>query len=191
MRSAALPPRSGCLDRVGTLDRVSSPEPSRQDSGGPAFSHLGADGRAAMVDVSSKEPSKRTAQARCRISMSPQTVTAITDATVPKGDVVAVARVAGIMAAKRTAEVIPLCHPLQVTAVDIEFEFGTDWLEIRSEVDVVDRTGVEMEALHACAVAALTVYDMCKSADRSMVIGELALWEKTGGRSGTYRRSGV
>jgi cyclic pyranopterin phosphate synthase len=108
---------------------------------------------------------------------------------VKKGDVLAVARVAGIQAAKRTPDMIPLCHPLLVGSVYINFEIGDDQIAVEAQVDTVDRTGVEMEALHACSVAALTIYDMCKSADKSMVIGELALWEKTGGRSGAYRRS--
>ena len=103
----------------------------------------------------------------------------------------AVARVAGIQAAKRTADMIPLCHPLLVGSVSVNFDIGDDHVAVEAHVDTVDRTGVEMEALHACAIAALTIYDMCKSADRGMVIGELALWEKTGGRSGTYRRAEV
>jgi cyclic pyranopterin phosphate synthase len=107
---------------------------------------------------------------------------------VKKGDVLAVARVAGIQAAKRTSDVIPLCHPLLVGAVHVNFEIGDDHVVIEAQVETVERTGVEMEALHACAVAALTIYDMCKSADREMVIGELTLWEKTGGRQGPYRR---
>lgn len=144
-----------------------------------------------MVDVSAKSPTHRSAEARCRVTMRPETVRAITDGTVPKGDVLAVARVAGIMATKRTSEMIPLCHPLQVTAVGVQFEIGTDWIEVRARVEVTDRTGVEMEALHGCAVAALTIYDMCKSADRDMVIGDLALWEKSGGRSGDYARNGA
>ena len=98
------------------------------------------------------------------------------------------ARVAGIQAAKRTSDMIPLCHPLMVGAVTVSFDLGEDHVAVEAFVDTVDRTGVEMEALHACSVAALTIYDMCKSGDRSMTIGELALWEKTGGRSGTYRR---
>jgi cyclic pyranopterin monophosphate synthase len=102
--------------------------------------------------------------------------------------VLAVARVAGIQAAKRTADTIPLCHPLLVGAVTINFEINDDHIAIETSVDTVDRTGVEMEALHACSVAALTIYDMCKSADRAMVISDIALWEKTGGRSGHYRR---
>jgi cyclic pyranopterin phosphate synthase len=108
---------------------------------------------------------------------------------VTKGDVLAVARVAGIQAAKRTPDLIPLCHPLLVGSVYINFTLGDDNIEVESQVETVDRTGVEMEALTACAVAALTIYDMCKSSDRSMTIGELALWEKTGGRSGVWRRT--
>ena len=107
---------------------------------------------------------------------------------ITKGDVLGAARIAGIQAAKRTADMIPLCHPLLVGAVTINFTLGDDYVEVETQVETVDRTGVEMEAMTACAVAALTIYDMCKSADRSMVIGDLALWEKTGGRSGHWRR---
>jgi cyclic pyranopterin phosphate synthase len=114
---------------------------------------------------------------------------AVANREVTKGDVLAVARVAGIQAAKRTAEMIPLCHPLLVGAVSINFEIGDDNIAVEANVDTVDRTGVEMEALHACSMAALTIYDMCKSVDRGMVIGDLALWEKTGGRSGMWRRA--
>jgi cyclic pyranopterin phosphate synthase len=98
------------------------------------------------------------------------------------------ARIAGIQAAKRTADMIPLCHPLLVGAVAVNFTLGDNFVEVETQVETVDRTGVEMEAMTACAVAALTIYDMCKSADRSMVVGDLALWEKTGGRSGHWRR---
>ncbi|NBN90778.1 MAG: cyclic pyranopterin monophosphate synthase MoaC, partial [Actinobacteria bacterium] len=108
-----------------------------------------------------------------------------------KGDVLAVARVAGIQAAKRTSDMIPLCHPLLIGSVYINFEIGDDHVAIEVQVDTIDRTGVEMEALHACTVAALTIYDMCKSADKGMVIGDVALWEKSGGRDGTYRREGL
>jgi cyclic pyranopterin phosphate synthase len=121
--------------------------------------------------------------------MKPETTMAVANREVTKGDVLAVARVAGIQAAKRTAEMIPLCHPLLVGAVSINFEIGDDNIAVEANVDTVDRTGVEMEALHACSMAALTIYDMCKSVDRGMVIGDLALWEKTGGRSGIWRRS--
>ena len=153
-----------------------------------SFSHLDPHGRARMVDVTPKEPTHRRAIARCVVKMRPETTAAIANREVNKGDVLAVARIAGIQAAKRTADMIPLCHPLLVGSVHINFEIGDDQIVIEAQVDTVDRTGVEMEALHACSVAALTVYDMCKSADKGMVIGELALWEKTGGRSGTYRR---
>jgi len=141
-----------------------------------------------MVDVTPKEPTHRRAIARCKVMMSPQTTAAIANREMKKGDVLAVARVAGIQAAKRTSDVIPLCHPLLVGAVHVNFDIGDDHVAIEAQVETVERTGVEMEALHACAVAALTIYDMCKSADRSMVIGELTLWEKTGGRQGPYRR---
>jgi cyclic pyranopterin phosphate synthase len=154
-----------------------------------SFTHLDPLGRARMVDVTPKEPTHRRAVARCIVSMRPETTTAIANREVNKGDVLSVARVAGIQAAKRTSDLIPLCHPLLVGAVSINFEIGDDFVAIEAHVDTVDRTGVEMEALHACSTAALTVYDMCKSADRGMVIGDLALWEKTGGRSGTYRRA--
>ncbi|MEX1106656.1 MAG: cyclic pyranopterin monophosphate synthase MoaC [Ilumatobacteraceae bacterium] len=154
-----------------------------------SFTHLDPMGRARMVDVTPKEPTHRRAVARCKVFMQPATTAAVANREVKKGDVLAVARVAGIQAAKRTSDMIPLCHPLLVGAVNINFEIGDDFIAIEANVDCVDRTGVEMEALHACATAALTIYDMCKSADRAMVIGELALWEKTGGRSGVYRRS--
>ena len=141
-----------------------------------------------MVDVTPKEPTHRRAVARCKVMMSPDTTVAIANREVKKGDVLAVARVAGIQAAKRTSDTIPLCHPLLVGSVYVNFEIEDDHIGVEAQVDTVDRTGVEMEALHACAVAALTIYDMCKSADRAMVIGELTLWEKTGGRTGSYRR---
>jgi cyclic pyranopterin phosphate synthase len=153
------------------------------------FTHLDPLGRARMVDVTPKEPTHRRAVARCKVFMKPETTVAIANREVKKGDVLAVARVAGIQAAKRTADLIPLCHPLLVGAVSVSFDIGDDHVAVETFVDTVDRTGVEMEALHACSTAALTVYDMCKSADRGMVIGELALWEKTGGRSGVYRRA--
>jgi cyclic pyranopterin phosphate synthase len=152
------------------------------------FTHLDPMGRARMVDVTPKEATHRRAVARGKVFMQPETTAAIANREVKKGDVLAVARVAAIQAAKRTSDMIPLCHPLLVGSVSVNFEIGDDHIEIEVQVDTVDRTGVEMEALHACAVAALTIYDMCKSADKAMVIGELALWEKTGGRSGTYRR---
>ena len=123
--------------------------------------------------------------------MTPETTALVARGAVSKGDVLAVARVAGIQAAKRAPDLIPLCHPLLIGGVFINFEIGEDYIEIEAQVETVDRTGVEMESLTACTVAALTIYDMCKSADKSMVIGDIALWEKTGGRSGVYRREAV
>src|ERR1700712_3639629 len=146
-----------------------------------SFTHLDPLGRARMVDVTPKEPSHRKAVARCKVFMRPETTSAIANREVNKGDVLAVARVAGIQAAKRTADMIPLCHPLLVGSIYINFEINDDHIAVEAQVDTVDRTGVEMEALHACSVAALTIYDMCKSADKAMMIGDLALWEKTGG----------
>jgi cyclic pyranopterin phosphate synthase len=152
------------------------------------FTHLDSDGRARMVDVTPKEPSHRRAVARGRVNMTPETASAVAQGAIKKGDVLAVARVAGIQAAKRTSDLLPLCHPLMVGAVTVNFEISDASIEVEAAVDTFDRTGVEMEALTACSVAALTIYDMCKSMDRSMVIDAVALWEKTGGRSGTYRR---
>ncbi len=120
--------------------------------------------------------------------MESETTSLVARGAVSKGDVLAVARVAGIQAAKRAPDLIPLCHPLLVGSVFVNFRIEDRFIEVEAQVETVDRTGVEMEALTACTVAALTIYDMCKSADRTMVIGDVTLWEKTGGRSGTYRR---
>ena len=152
------------------------------------LTHLDPLGRARMVDVTPKESTHRKAVARARVHMRPETASLVARGAVSKGDVLAVARVAGIQAAKRTPDLIPLCHPLLVGAVLVNFRIEDTWIEVEAAVDTVDRTGVEMEALMACSVAALTIYDMCKSVDREMSIGQLTLWEKTGGRSGTYRR---
>jgi len=152
------------------------------------FSHLDPLGRARMVDVTPKEATHRRALARCKVFMAAETTAMIASNAVSKGDVLAAARIAGIQAAKRTPDLIPLCHPLLVGAVTVNFLIGDDHVEVEAQVETVDRTGVEMEALMACNVAALTVYDMCKSMDRGMTIGELALWEKTGGRSGIWKR---
>jgi cyclic pyranopterin phosphate synthase len=154
----------------------------------PQLTHLDPLGRARMVDVTPKEPTHRRAIARCRVFMQPATTSLIAKGAVSKGDVLAVARVAGIQAAKRAADLIPLCHPLLVGGVYVNFHIDDSFVEVEAQVETVDRTGVEMEAMTACSVAALTIYDMCKSADRAMVIGDLTLWEKTGGRSGVYRR---
>jgi cyclic pyranopterin phosphate synthase len=152
------------------------------------LTHLDPLGRARMVDVTPKDPTHRRAIARGRVHMKPETTSLVARGAVTKGDVLAVARVAGIQAAKRTPDLIPLCHPLLVGSVLVNFRIEDDYIEVEAQVETVDRTGVEMEALTACSVAALTIYDMCKSADRSLVIGDITLWEKTGGRSGTYRR---
>ena len=141
-----------------------------------------------MVDISEKQDSKRTARARATISMAKETIVALQQDDVPKGDVFAVARVAGIQAAKRTGDIIPLCHPLMLSSVKVEFEFNDDKVEIEAEVTTVGRTGVEMEALTACSVSALTIYDMCKSLDKRMKITDLTLLQKTGGSSGEFNR---
>ena len=155
------------------------------------FTHLDPLGRARMVDVTAKDATHRRAVARCRVHMEADTAAKIASGAITKGDVLAVARVAGIQAAKRTPDLIPLCHQLTIGSVYVNFTFddADTYIEVEAQVDTVDRTGVEMEAMTACSVAALTIYDMCKSADRSMVIGDLTLWEKTGGRSGSYRRA--
>jgi cyclic pyranopterin phosphate synthase len=152
------------------------------------FTHLDPLGRARMVDVTSKEATHRRAVARCRVHMDSDTASRIASGAISKGDVLAVARVAGIQAAKQTPNLLPLCHPLLVGSVFVNFRIEDSYVEVEAQDDTVDRTGVEMEALTACAIAGLTIYDMCKSGDRTMTIGELALWEKTGGRSGTFRR---
>jgi cyclic pyranopterin phosphate synthase len=153
-----------------------------------ALTHLDPLGRARMVDVTPKEPSHRRAIAKGRVYMKPDTTSLVARGAVNKGDVLSVARVAGIQASKRTPDLIPLCHPLLIGSVFVNFRIEDNFIEVEAQVDTIDRTGVEMEALTACSIACLTIYDMCKSADRSMVIGDLTLWEKTGGRSGPYRR---
>lgn len=150
--------------------------------------HLDPLGGARMLDVSPKEQTHRRALARCRVSMMPETTSKVASNAITKGDVLAAARVAGIQAAKRTSDLVPMCHPLLVGAVHVDFTIGDDYVEVETKVETVDRTGVEMEALTACAIAALTVYDMCKTTDRTMVIGQLMLWEKTGGSSGPWKR---
>jgi cyclic pyranopterin phosphate synthase len=153
-----------------------------------ALTHLDAEGQARMVDVSEKSDSVRQAVARGEVLMRPETAALIQSGDVPKGDVLATARIAGIMAAKRTAELIPLCHSLAITGAEVTFTWddGRSRLLIEASARTVDRTGVEMEALTAVAVAALTVYDMCKAVDRAMRIEAVRLVRKTGGRSGTF-----
>ena len=153
------------------------------------LTHLDESGRARMVDVSDKAVTRREATARATVSMQPETAALIKSGGVAKGDVLAVAQVAGIMAAKRTPDLIPMCHPLPITGVEMQFELEpAGVLEIRATVRVTGRTGVEMEALTAAAVAALTVYDMCKAVDRAMSIGHVELLHKVGGKSGEFIR---
>ena len=153
------------------------------------FTHVDGRGAARMVDVSNKRITARRALATARVRLAPETLAMILDGTVPKGDALAVARVAGIQAAKRTADLIPLCHPLPIEAVTIEINRdGPDRLRIEASATVQARTGVEMEALTAVAVAALTIYDMCKAVDRNIVIETIQLEEKSGGRSGHWSR---
>jgi cyclic pyranopterin phosphate synthase len=143
------------------------------------FSHLDREGAARMVDVGEKAVVRRTATAAGRVRMSPETVSLLRERALPKGDALNTARIAGVMAAKRTPDLIPLCHGLNLTAVDVEFEVGEDEIEIVATARASDRTGVEMEALTAVSIAALTVYDMCKAVDKGMVIEEVRLLEKT------------
>jgi cyclic pyranopterin monophosphate synthase len=156
-----------------------------------SLTHLDESGRARMVDVSDKDVTRREATARAVVSMHPSTARLISSGGVAKGDVLAVAQVAGVMAAKKTSDLIPMCHPLPITGVSMAFSLGVDdgVLEIRATVRVTGRTGVEMEALTAAAVAALTVYDMCKAVDRGMSIGHVELLRKVGGKSGEFTRA--
>lgn len=152
------------------------------------FTHFNEEGRARMVDVSEKAESKRTASARTTVRMQPSTLAAIREGRIAKGDVLAVAQIAGIMAAKQTSQWIPMCHPLPLTGIDLSFrDNGMDELTIEASVRTTGKTGVEMEALTAVSAAALTVYDMCKALQKDMIIGPTALVSKTGGVSGDYR----
>lgn len=156
------------------------------------LTHLDSKGAARMVDVSAKDDTVRVAVARGKITLKPETIKLITQGQMPKGDVLAVARVAGIMAAKKTAELIPMCHPLLLTGSKVEFQVREEEsaIEIQATVKTTGKTGVEMEALTAASVAALTIYDMCKAVDKGMVIGDIRLVSKTGGKSGEYYREG-
>jgi cyclic pyranopterin phosphate synthase len=150
------------------------------------FTHFDARGQAAMVDVGAKPVTERTATARATVTMQPATAALIRTGGAKKGDVLGVARIAGIMAAKRTSELIPLCHPLPISAVSLELSVADTAVEIAATVRTTGQTGVEMEALTAASVAALTVYDMCKSVDRGMRIEALRLAHKAGGKSGEF-----
>jgi cyclic pyranopterin phosphate synthase len=159
-----------------------------QAASGAEFSHLDPRGRARMVDVGEKSPSVRLARAAGEVRMAPATVEKLRRNEIGKGNVLAVAQTAGIMAAKRTAELIPLCHPLAIEHLAVEFEVAADRVIVESTVRLTGKTGAEMEALTAVAVAALTIYDMCKAIDKEMIITQVRLLEKSGGRSGHYQR---
>lgn len=153
------------------------------------LSHLNEKGQAQMVDISSKEKSERVAIAKGRLLMKAETLAMIDDGSSPKGDVIAAARIAGIMAAKKTSDLIPLCHPINLSKVSIDFEVNKKekTIEITAEASLNDKTGVEMEALMAVSVAALTLYDMLKAVDRGMVIENIHLTYKAGGKSGIFK----
>ncbi len=154
------------------------------------LTHFNDEGRSRMVDVSAKQETLREATASATVTMQPRTFSRIINREIEKGDVLAVAQVAGIMAAKRTADIIPMCHPLNLASVDMEFvtRQETSAIEVRSTAKIVSRTGIEMEALVAVSAASLTIYDMCKAIDRGMVISDIKLLRKSGGKSGTFAR---
>lgn len=155
------------------------------------FTHIDEKGQVRMVDVTAKKPTDRTATAQGCISMTPETFAAIMDQTVKKGNVLETARIAGIMGAKKTSSLIPMCHPLNITHVQIDFtpDATNNTIRIEAVARIVDQTGVEMEALTAVSVAALTIYDMCKSHDKTMTISDVMLLKKTGGKSGSFNRN--
>jgi cyclic pyranopterin phosphate synthase len=155
----------------------------------PQLTHLDAEGRITMVDVGAKQVTARLAEASAFVQMSPATVAAIRERRTPKGDPLETARLAGIMAAKRTAELIPLCHSLPLSHADVQITLMDDGASLTATAATNAQTGVEMEALTAVSVAALTLYDMCKAIDRAMVISEIRLERKSGGRSGEWRRT--
>ncbi len=152
------------------------------------LTHLDDQGRARMVDVGGKDVTQRTAVASAMVTTRPDVIELIRGHAIAKGDVLATARVAGIMAAKRTSELIPLCHPLRIDAVEIDLVLGESEVRIEATVRATDRTGVEMEALTAASIAALTVYDMCKAVDRAMTVKQVRVESKAGGKSGSFER---
>lgn len=155
------------------------------------FTHLDSEGKAKMVDVSDKPQTQREAIARGSVYVKPETIALIKEKAMKKGDVITVAKVAGIMAAKKTSELIPLCHPLNITSISVEITIDDDRnrLDIESRVKTLGQTGVEMEALTAVSVSALTIYDMCKAVDKEMTISDIMLIEKRGGRSGHFKKT--
>ncbi|NLV75812.1 MAG: cyclic pyranopterin monophosphate synthase MoaC [Tissierellia bacterium] len=152
------------------------------------FTHFNEEGRAHMVEVGHKEDTRRVAVATGKIYMKEKTISLIKDGLIDKGDVLSVAQVGGIMGAKRTSQLIPMCHNINLTGVDIRFNILEDVIEVESEVKTIGKTGVEMEALTAVSLALLTIYDMCKAVDKDMVIGDIKLMKKFGGKSGEYIR---
>ena len=184
-------PQAGGPPPAASPEDPARPQPAgTAPAGTESFTHLDAAGRAHMVDTSAKPVTVREAVARGRVRMAPSTLARLRAGDVPKGDVWAAARLAGIMAAKETGRLIPLCHPLPLDSVAVDFRLGEEAVEIQATVRTAARTGVEMEALTAVTVAALTLIDMCKALDRGLVIEAVRLVEKRGGRSGTYRRPG-
>jgi len=157
----------------------------------PEFTHIDKQGSVRMVDVTEKEPTLRVAVAQGIVSMNPDTFDKIMNQTVKKGNVLETARIAGIMAAKKTADLIPMCHPLNITyiAIDCHPDSAQNAIKIKGTVRAIDQTGVEMEALTAVSIAGLTIYDMCKSYDRKMIISDICLIEKSGGKSGVFVRN--
>ena len=157
-----------------------------------SFTHIDGEGRVRMVDVTAKKPTERTAVAGGMISMNSETFELIENQKVKKGNVLETARIAGIMAAKKTAELIPMCHPLNITHIQVDFsaDAAASCIGIEAAVRAIDQTGVEMEAITAVSVAALTIYDMCKSSDKEMTISKIQLLKKSGGKSGAYVRKG-
>ena len=155
------------------------------------LSHIDEQGRVRMVDVTGKDVTQRVALARGVVSMRAETLAAIAEGQIPKGDVLTVARIAGIMAAKKTSELIPMCHPLNISGVELRLtpRQSPPSVEIEATVRIAGKTGVEMEALTAVSVAGLTIYDMCKAVDREMTVGEIRLMHKSGGKSGTFVRA--
>jgi cyclic pyranopterin phosphate synthase len=157
------------------------------------LTHFDEKGKPRMVDVGGKPETERRAVAGCRVYMKPETFQLIQDKKIAKGDVLYVAQVAGIMAAKKTSELIPMCHPLNITSITLSLEPNSErsCIEIEAQVKITGKTGVEMEALTAVAVAGLTVYDMCKAVDKDITISDIRLIEKSGGKSGAYKRKGI
>jgi cyclic pyranopterin phosphate synthase len=160
------------------------------DNTNPEFSHFDAEGNAIMVDVSKKNETERVATASGRVTLSQEAYDLVKNGSMAKGDVLGVARIAGIMAAKKVDSLIPLCHPLAVTKINIDFSYNDDsrQIEIEAVVGITGKTGVEMEALTAVSITALTIYDMCKAVDKAMIISDICLKKKTGGKSGTFIR---